>query len=58
MKLYQIKLRNGAVVEISADNIRFIGSDVCKIIGRNSVPIYKIEEVRSVTARGRANVSS
>lgn|GEM_PF-2322490 len=58
MKQYQIKLSNGHVVEVSADDIRFVGSNVCKIVGRNSVPIYKVDEVRNITARGKAHVSS
>jgi len=48
VKSYHITLGSGRVVEIVADDIKFMGDQVYKVIGQKWTQIYKKDEVRGV----------
>lgn len=48
MKSHHIRLSNGSTAEVKADDIKFIGEHVYKVLGLKWVPIYKKREVRGI----------
>jgi len=48
VKSYRVTLGNGHVVEIKANDIKFMGDQVYKVVGQKWTQIYKKDEVRGV----------